>query len=893
MMRVHMISPRNPVRFFAAALALSLACATANTPVARAQAPLATPVPLQANSASPPPPGPTTLTELAARRALETGLPSIAAEIYQQLLGDTSASDAPAARNRLVLALATALIESDRTDDAANALRQFTGEPTAALRLRQAMIDARKRKFPEAGAAIGALRPEDLPPRDRPWLFFLRGMLADNARDLQQASANYTQAEAAATTPAQRAWFGLARERIALFFGQATEASLAPLRQTFERFPGSPAGYTAASQYAVALNSLGRRDAAVEFLQTQLQLLAPQETTTHDTWLFLTGLIAGAQDNAGRTALERLLGNSADTKKQRSALRLLANAARSKERANSFRALLDRLIGATPPHPILDDLLLFRAQLALSEKDYSTAETDATRLRAEFPALHIEALGILTAVAWERGAYRAAASTAAEARDAADRELPQNLRAQLGILVAEAWFRAKDFRNASDAYGSALANVPEGVSPGALIFQRVLSEMQTGSDGSSLASAQKILDSYVADPRFDAVSRWQAEWNLARELQAAGQTAQAYARVNTLLETSRIPADFPADLRARMLWLQARLAYDSGEHTRSIELAKKLLTSLNGVDAALRSDVASMTMLLEIEAANALAQAGQPVPIDTADVSKKLRTEFPKSDAAMRSYFVEADLAANRNQLVEAQGIMRKFADDNSDTPYASYALFQAAHYAELRGQDQYFQEANRLLEELLRKEQKKTAPDTALIFQARMRQGNIFRLLGNPEYAAAAYESLVENYKFPQYPEVLTAELARADSYAALAASDASRAGSAAVIYERLLDQPTAKADLRVEAGYKFGLSLIARNETARLVKIWWQMIYNFLDDDAQAASLNTGRYWMARTLLDLGKVLEGQGEISEARKAYELIISKGLPGAALAQERMNRAGK
>lgn len=893
----------------AAAFAASLLIGTTAGPAARAQAPLVEAAPLTTMAQNTPPPGPTTATELAGQRALDTGLPSIAAEIFQELLDNPAAVTTPAARNRLVLSLATALIEDDRVDEAAKALQQFSGEPTAAVKLRQAMIDvrqamndtrqlagdARQRRFASARAIAAALRPDDLPPQDRGWLFFLRGMLAEEARDIQQATAFYAQAEAAMTTAPQRTWFELARRRTALLLGQASESTLETYSNAMKRYAGSANDYAAASSYAVALNMLGRRTEALNFLQGRLLFLAPQETAARDEWLFLIGLIAGANDNAGREALERLLANSGDPRKQRAALRLLANASRTKDRSGGFQNMLDRLIASVPPHPILDDLLLFRAQFAFAAKDYNTAENDANRLRAEFPALRASALGILTGVAWERGAYRAAASWASEAR--AQQGLPQNTRAQLGVLVAEAWFRAGDFRNASDAYGSALKDVPEGVSAGTLMFQRVFSEMQTGSNGATLAGAQKILDEYAADPRFDAVSRWQAEWNLARELQAAQQTRQAYARVNALLEGSaQLPAGFPADLRARMSWLQARLAYDSGEYAQAILLAEKLIALPGGMEPALREDVASMTMLLEIEAGYALVQSGQPSPVDTAKITEKLRAEFPKSDAAMRSYFVEADIAANRDQLVVAQGLMRKLADDYRGTPYASYALYQAALYAERRGQETYFLDANKLLEELITEEEKKQPRNDGLIFQARMTQGNILRRLGQHGLASKLYDGLVETYKFPQYPEALAAELARADCYAMMKASDASRAESAAAIYERLLDQPTAPVALRVEAGHKFGLNLIERKEPARLVKIWWQMINDFLLVDAQAAKLGesaTGNYWMARTLLVLGEVLEQQGKMEEARNAYSLIISKNLPGVALAQARLSGAGR
>lgn len=885
-----MILSKTPALVLAALLMIAATPAIVTT--ARAQDGLAPPAPLPSEQPPPPAPGPGVATELAARRALETGLPSIAAGIYRQLLDDSAT--APAARNRIILACATALIEDDRTAEASAILRQFTGAPSPALRLREAMIDARARHFDSARAAVATLRPEDLPAADRAWLFYLRGLLAQEARDDKQAAEHYQQAEAAAATPAQHAWFLLARIRAGLFLAQAADSAIANLRQTIERYPGRPNGYTAASQLAVALNATEKRGEAIALLQTQLQFLAPQETAIRDEWLLLLGLIAGPEDNAGRDALRKLLSGSADPAKQRAALRLLANASRAKERAAEFHNWLNQLIAATPPHPILDDLLLHRAQLALadaSSKDFIAAENAASRLLAEFPGspLRAAALGIQTAVAWEQARFRAAADWATRARA----ELKSGpAYAQLGVLIAEAYFRAKDYRSASDAYGSALANIPSGVAPGALIFQRVLSEIQAGPNGESLASAQKILDSYAADKRFDSISRWRAEWNLARALQTAGETAQAYARIDRLLASAGETAALPADLRARMSWLHMRLAFDSGNYRQAIAHAEKLKTALAGTAPDLRDEITSLALLLEVEAGYALARAGEPAAINTADILKKLRADHPKSSAAIRSYMIEADEAARHDKLVEAQGLLRKLADDYKGTAYASYALFQAAIYAESRGQDQYYSEAYRLLEELIQNERRASpAAQSDLVFYARLKQGNLARKLNDYSRAIETYRDLVNTYKFPEYRDGLTAELALADCYAALANSDTSRAESAATIYERLLDHPAANIDLRVEAGYKFGRILKERKAYARLEIIWWQMINDFLFDDARAAKLGAnGPYWLARTLLDLGEALEQQSKNEQARDAYQLIITKNLPGAALAKERITR---
>ncbi|MGC4071237.1 MAG: hypothetical protein QM760_01690 [Nibricoccus sp.] len=150
-----------------------------------------------------------------------------------------------------------------------------------------------------------------------------------------------------------------------------------------------------------------------------------------------------------------------------------------------------------------------------------------------------------------------------------------------------------------------------------------------------------------------------------------------------------------------------------------------------------------------------------------------------------------------------------------------------------------------------------------------------------------------MNKFKFPQFADAFSAELALADTEATLAASDPSRASTAASIYERLYDSPSAPLDLRAEAGHKLGLYYADREGAARAHEIWWPMIEAFVLDDAKASNLGAnGRYWMTRTILKLAALQESQSKPRQARRLYELILEKKLPGALLANEGLARTG-
>lgn len=853
-----------------------------------AEAPLVSPEVVQSPAA-----GDKALRDLAGWRALELGLPSVAVEIYRTQLA-TLPPDAVAERNRLSLELATALLDEGKPAEVEDVLRAYVALPSAAYRLRLTLAFIRLKRLDEARREIKEIDADDLEARDRGWYYFAQGQLAGDSK----SAPFYQQAMSTAVTELQRARFALALRELDLISGVFTEASLAETRSRLERSPGTAAGYIAMRQIAVALNGLGRRAEAVDFLRQQLQVLPAEVKSVADDLQLLLGLIAGASDGVGRNALTRLLTSSLDREKQRVALLLLA---RDSQRA-AFRSELDRFIGAPTLHPILEELLLQRAELNLASKNYREAEADARRMLDTFPGSRLKphALGILVKIAWEYPQYRRAADYATQARAALSGQAAARVRAELAVLIAEAFFRAPDYRLAADAYATALAEAPPNLppGPGVLIFQRIYSEIESAQlDPARLMAAAALLDEAVRDPRFDETNRWQAEWNLARALRAAGDesTRAAYNRVDRLLKSSTASAGskLPEDLRVRMAWLRARLSLEVGEPSQTLVLVDALLNSLDGMEPALKTEIASTARLVQADAHFHLSgQESQGL-----EILRKLRTDFPQSDAAVESYLLEAERAANQNRYVDAQSLLVKLKDDFPRHAYAPFALFQAALYAEKRGQDTFYRQAYRLLEDLLN-----VYPNSDLVFYARLKQGDLLRLLNEFNPAQQIYELLVND--FAKHPDILYAHLALAAAHNAQATVDPAAPGqlgnhaeAALAIYERLVDQANAGPDLRIEAGYNLGLLLMRRGSAeakSRAQVVWWQQVVTpFLLDEGKAAQLaGGGRYFMSRTLLGLGELLESQSKLEQAREAYMLIVKHQLPGESIASGKLARFG-
>jgi hypothetical protein len=815
------------------------------------------------------------LGEESARRALELGFSATAAARAEGLLA--RAAGGGAARDAAALVLATARLDLGDLRGAERALAAHSDTRPPAYRLRAGLLAARQGRLPAAQAEAAALRAEMLVPEERAWLYFLQGMVAEAERDANRAGAAYDQALAAASSDWQRARLRLTRERLRLAQGEATENQANALREQAERYAGRGVGADFAAQHAVALNLLGRRDAAVVYLQGQLALLPDGLAAARDDLRLVLGLIAGPGQGAGRAALEQLLTGGGDTGEQRMALQLLAGATDTAEARQRLRRTLDELLAAVPSHALTEDLLVARAELALAAQDYGRAEADARDLLARFPASsqRARALMQLAATAWDLRRYRTAADFAAQA---AGVEQEADARASLRLLAAEAAYRAQDYTTAAEAYAVAVEAPPAGVEPAAVMFQEIMARIEARR----LAEAAETLDRRAADPRFDATTRWQAEWNLARALQAAGQRELALARVGRLREEPDA-GERPAALRARLAWLEARLAQESARPEDALRLARAVAATLPGVEETLARDIAGQARLVEAEALFGLGRGEEAM-----EVLRGLREAERGTEAGLQSFLVEAEYLADAGRLVDAQGLLVKFADTHRDHEYAPYAIFQAALNAERRGEDAYYREAYVLLEERLVREPRHAGHD--LIFPARLKQGDLLRRLGEFAVAQQIYEDLVNNYS--QHERILEAQLALADCHRALAARDASHFESALTILERLRDLASAPTDLRAEAGFKLGDMLAQRDGEAALAA-WWPVAEALLLDRERSAGLGAeGRYWIGRLLVRMAGVLEQAGRADEAREAWRLVAERGLPGAALARARLGANG-
>lgn len=806
---------------------------------------------------------------LAGDDALQLGLPAVAEGLYRRVLADLGEGNEDT-RRLLGLRLSSALIAQRRFDAAAIALDETPDRPdTPPFLMRRAIVAYSRGDNAGAVALLDAISPDELSRADKPWYYLLRGMVARSKGDLEAAGPYLTQAHEEALTPAQKA-----QVEAILLRGQTsadqTDAKTAELlKRQMEQNRGTRAGFDFARQYAVVLDRLGKKDEAIDVLRAQLPLITPLERDEAGQTLLVMGMIAGENTVRGQLAFRDILEGKGSENYQKLALYLMAAGAGgsgSAEVKSAFADQLNRLIRDRRT-TYADELLLLRARLSLVDADIAAADADAAEVLANHPnsILHPQALWLRAYVAWQEARYRTAADYLGQIR----KLLPEgDERIRVGEVMGDAYFLNRDYAAASDVYTSLLREDASFAPRGPILYQAALADTLSGN----FSEAQAVLDAEISLLSADLEYRWRAEWNLIDQMRLGGQSAMALARLRAVFasfERDRLPAE----LLQRVLWLDARLSLDVGQTEAAVQLADEILA------ASPDPVVASYTLLLKARGLIAQKETAQ-----AQQVLEQLRKDYPGSDPAILSYLEEAHYFADSFKLSDAQRRLREVADTYRDSPHAPTALYEAAVLAGKQSQDSSRREALTILRDLIDR-----YPQHPLVFQARLLQGNIARELGEFGVAQDVYEALLRD--FPGNPELYLAELYRANTLLARSASDPTLLDESAAGLERLLDLPNVPVDARVEAGYTLGQILALEKRFPRAQETLWLVVSRYLLDPAQARQLGAkGRYWMSRSLLELGDLLEKGGKADEASKIYLLLADYGLPGQNIATARLEQ---
>ncbi|MEM8867507.1 MAG: tetratricopeptide repeat protein [Verrucomicrobiota bacterium] len=828
----------------------------------------------------------------AADRLLDSGLLVSAEEIYRRSLEAGELDSETDVRVRLQLA--ESLLGQGRYAPALGVL----ADVDAALRddryqLYLAMATYGEGRSPDAAAisaSVAAIEAANLSLDDLPWFYLLEGLKFDLAADSVAAEASFERALGAATTEAQRAFFEslILREKIRRT--PANETLAAQMREKVVSLEGQTAVYPFAIEYATILYNLGQVDEADAVITDVLERgAADYDNRDREQLKLLRGLILGNDTLRGRESLRGLIREGSNREIMSIALQLLARA-QSDLALAELQAFLNERLAQPEPHPLRGQFYFLRSQLALQrvggeDPNYALAVKDAEELLDQFPGFSqitsVYRLLAYAALQREPAQYRVAADFLIQLRDQT-KEVDAQI--ELNRLIGDCYFMNGDYANAVDFYRAARsANLGFEAEDG-LFLRLITAEVRSGA----LESALRTIDQADFSGKVSQADRWRAEWNVAQALQAAGEVERAVERLRLLLEDSSASGSAPGALDLRLRWLEARLSILTGSTVGVAQRVDEALARIQsipvGPDTISESDSRLLTTELLLLQAEVLSRNGKAN--EGQAVLEQIRTEYPASSAAERSYLTEASYDASIGDYQAAQEALTELATVYPESELAPQALFEAALYCERRGAER-FEDAVRLHDNMV-----DNYPEDPLVYAARLKQGDLLRQINNFAGAQIVYENLINTY--PEHPNRFVSELSRADCMLALARENEAQLNDVVIALERIYDIPNLPIDFQVEAGYKWAFALKKRGLPEKAQETLVLASSDFLLDETSAQALGrTGRYWLSRILFDLADRYEADQAFKEARRVYLKIVAYNLPGRNLADARASALQK
>ena len=817
--------------------------------------------------------------------ALQSGLASLAEKSFAQVLEVLPKEDPRYEGVRLQWV--SALLATGNLDTAEKALAEDEVPDAPVWKLRQAMLDLALGQRASASGRLHGMHEKDLPQADQSWLLYVRGVLQWDAGAQGAGLVLMDRAAELAHLPAQRAQMELAAYQRRVFAGPVNPELIEALRKKVDAFQGKRSGFQFAQEYALALHKHGKKEEALAVLEKHLSLLSTDDDVERGQFLLLIGLLSPEGSGRALLALQELVRSGGSRRPLLLGLHLLLTRWPGDNTAKGdWIQYLATLLAENPDHPLRGELLLLLAQTAFEQKQIDLARQTADAYLQGFPQAENapNALRLLASISLssQPPQYRTAAAFLSRVRDKAESPSEKFL---LGVQLADCHFLAGDFDSAATLYGQAAKEVSEPALTAVLAYQHVLALLH----GGKLDLAEDALG--MLDPSAPELPgyRWRAEWNLISRLKSTGRVEEAFSRVRDTIKAgdSQPGGALPPALVMRLRWLEAHLALEVGRPAEASQHADNLLDALGttpegDLEERELEDLSAGALMLKIRSLLAQDQYATAEPFIA-----KLREDHPGTPFAQRSYLLEASYHYQADDLVKAQQLSVKLADDYPENPMAPIALMEAAQFAEKRGSENFYKEALTLLERLTSQ-----YPSHDLVYYARLRQGHLFRKLNQFGNAQQIYANLVN--QFADHPELHLALLSNADCQLAQAGEDAVRFEVAINLLERLFLQPDLPSDVSVEAGYKLAFAHRQMGKGADAQEVLGSSLDRFLlnpGPDTRPLG-GRGRYWMSRSILELGTLLEEGRVPDEARIVYGLIEENNLPGRSLASSRIEQLG-
>ena len=805
--------------------------------------------------------------EEGARSALKAGMPSLAQAIIEDAMSIENLPEQKA--KDLMLLLSDAYIAQGKFETAIKTMDNADMNDSENI-IRLALIHIGLSNNSEAEDLLEKIEIEKVSKDMLSWLNVAKGYICYNKGDFSKALEFFKEAK---TTVAEQ--FVLADIMVAenlcklsdINTNQKNFVSLEnTLRENVKLYFGTPTGFQFAKQLAHILFKQGKIDDAVEILTQQLEIELSPSIDKEEINIIIATNTKNIEEQKNK--LQAILKGTISYDICEVAIAILAKNPKISD--DERKKLLEEL-HKNAPAEILDRIFLESAKIAIKSYNLADAKKYAEIIINNYPnskykkdALRILAWTAFSSNAEKAPEYRLAAShLSALASLEDDKEKANELR----LLSADCFFLNKDFITASKLYESLFNEMKD--KRGRIINRA----MEANINIDNLQNATKMLDLAYSDSNINDDDIWNAEWKLISYLREKNLTDKAKERIEYRIKN----ATRSKSLLIKMQWLSARMSEETGEIQKAITQCDNILSTLKseGIkDAQTRKAVATNAMLMK---ARCLETINKIEGDDGAlALYKKLREEYPMSDASKLSYLYQARAEGKRGNYAEAQQLCRILYELDTKSQYAYDAVMDSAIYAEKLATPEDYKSAIRMFEKLC-----DDFPNNPRNYYARLSQAGILRKINNFADAKKLYEEIINQYG--SHPEIHLAYLGLGDCEQNL------KPENAITIFEKIYALPNMPIAVKAESAHKCAIALEKKDRTKEANRYIWITSTELLSQKLTPVA----KYWISKSLFKLANNLEKDKAMNDTHAVYEMIIKHDLPLRSIAEAKQKATKK
>ena len=458
---------------------------------------------------------------------------------------------------------------------------------------------------------------------------------------------------------------------------------------------------------------------------------------------------------------------------------------------------------------------------------------------------------------WELQRFGEAATAFEKAYQALGND---RLREQALMKSADAYFQHAQYRLAAEAYDKALQEFPQSSAREQMTYQ-------AGESYARNAQADLAKQRFRALAYAEGVEAGMAISALLR-LARVHEAEKAWPEAMTVYEDmlSRFPG---SDRSSDALMGLALLKYQDGDYNEARVTFDALFENYPDTDTGQRAFFMRAWCAYQLgETANALEIA-----------TEFLRT-YPASIWIPEVLFWLAEHEFNTQRYDIAETNFAELAKAHPDSALASQALYWAGRAAMqqkayLRALENYF---NPLV---------KLYPESPFIPETRFSQGDALSLLNDAGGAIRAFNEMVE--RFPNHDLAVHALGRIGDCQFDLGAQRPDRYLESIESFRTLLAHPRVTPELAVQAECKLARAFEKVGRPDEAMTHYLNVVYQWMAARGQGVMLD--ELWFVRAAFSGAALKESAGAWDDAIRIYERVVESGIPAAADAKIRIDRA--